>query len=60
MTLIIAGMWRWAGRGREYRWWEARGSVAQLRWGPGAKPTDCHETNLKCFINKGHEMRHDL
>ena len=27
----------------------------------GAEPPDCHETTLKCFINKFcHEMRHDL
>ena len=27
----------------------------------GAEPPDCHETNLKCFMNKFcHEMRHDL
>ena len=31
-------MRRWAGRGREYRWREARRSEAQPRWGPGAKP----------------------
>ena len=29
--------------------------------GSGAEPPDCHETNLKCVINKFfHEMRHDL
>ena len=29
--------------------------------GPGAEPPHCHETNLKCSINKFcHEMRHDL
>ena len=70
VTLIIAGMWWWPRRGREYRRRVARGSGAQPRWGPGAKPRrgvrraeppDCHETNLKCFINKFcHEMRHDL
>ena len=70
VTLIIAGM-RWcAGWGREYKWREARGSGAQPLWGPGAKPrrgvrgaepAACHETNLKCSINKFcHEMRHDL
>ena len=26
----------------------------------GGEPPDCHETNLKCFINKFcHEMRHE-
>ena len=38
VTLMIAGMPRWAGRGREYRWRETRRSGAQPRWGPGAKP----------------------
>ena len=38
VTLIIAGMRWWAGRGREYRRREARGSGAQPLWGPGAKP----------------------
>ena len=60
VTSFIAGMRWWAGRGREYRWMEARGSGAQLLWGPGAKPQravreaeppECHETDLKCFIN---------
>ena len=30
MTLIIAGMRWWAGRGREYRWREARGSGGEV------------------------------
>ena len=38
VTLIIAGMRRWAGRGREYSWREAQGSGEQPQWGPGAKP----------------------
>ena len=64
VTLIIAGMRWWAGQGREHRWREARGSGrspggVQER-SPGGR-FDCHETNLKCFINKFcHEMRHDL
>ena len=33
---------------------------APLTGGGGGAP-DCHETNLKCFMNKlCHEMRHDL
>ena len=28
------------------------GPGAQPRWGPWAEPPDCHETNLKCSINK--------
>ena len=66
------GHWNWwlewlhlllaCGGGRDGggRRMEARGSGAQLRWGPGAKPQravreaeppECHETDLKCFIN---------
>ena len=71
VTLIIAGMWWWAGRETEYKWRDARGTGAQPRWGPMAKPRqgvrgapppppDCRETKLKCRINEFcHEMRHD-
>ena len=60
--LIIAGMWWWVGRGRKNRWREARGPGAQPCPGvKGAEPPDCHEMNLKCFINKFcYETRHDL
>ena len=36
----------------------SRGTAPTGGWGGGP---DCHETDLKCFINKFcHEMRHDL
>ena len=67
---IITGMQVVGGAGEEVRLEGRAGSGAQPRWSlgvkprrgvQGAEPPDCHETNLKCFMNKfRHEMRHDL
>ena len=53
VTAIIGG---WAEEGVQVE--GGAGPGAQPQWGPrampaeGSEPPDCHETNLKCFMNK--------
>ena len=72
MTLIIAGMRLVSGTGDEVQVEGgagvrgtvpagSRGEAPARDTGGGGESPDCHETNLKCFMNKFcHEMRHDL
>ena len=58
MTAIIDGM-RVVGGTEEGV--QAEGGAGVPGVAPVGSRGDCHETNLKCFMNKFcHEMRHDL
>ena len=61
MTLIIAGMRVMGGTGEGVLVAGGAGVRGAAPVESRGEAPDCHETKLKCFINKFcHEMRHDL